>query len=53
MVEEDLAAGKLTSLMPNWQPESLGVFMVWPAQTKANSLTQRLIQTLTTPESPR
>ncbi|NRD74224.1 LysR family transcriptional regulator [Shewanella sp. VB17] len=53
MVQEALATGQLTPLLKAWQPEPLGVYIVWPAQAKANSLTQRLIQTLTAPESPR
>lgn len=43
LIEDALSSGELTSLLPKWQIDPIGVFAVWPIQTRKNSLSYALI----------
>ncbi|MBB5016838.1 DNA-binding transcriptional LysR family regulator [Chitinivorax tropicus] len=43
MVEQDLLAGGLIEVLPDWQVTPLDVFAVWPGNAPAHGLTQRLV----------
>jgi DNA-binding transcriptional LysR family regulator len=47
LITKSLASGEVVELFPQWQVDPIDVFAVWPIQTKANSLTHRLIEFLT------
>ncbi|QEL54487.1 LysR family transcriptional regulator [Chromobacterium paludis] len=47
LVEDDIAAGRLANVLPEWQVETLGVYAVWPANAARESLTLRLLDHLT------
>ncbi|MEO9384059.1 LysR family transcriptional regulator [Chromobacterium phragmitis] len=46
LVQEDIAAGRLATVLPEWQVEALGVYAVWPANAARESLTLRLVEHL-------
>ncbi len=43
MARHELARGRLAEVLPGWQPATLGVFAVWPANARHDSLTQRFV----------
>lgn len=43
LVEEEINAGRLIELIPDWQVEPLEVFAVWPPSAPRESLTRRLL----------
>ncbi|POZ61999.1 LysR family transcriptional regulator [Chromobacterium alticapitis] len=53
LVEEDLAAGRLCAVLPEWRVEALGVYAVWPANAARESLTLRLVNHLADKDSPQ
>jgi|APTNR8051073442_1049403.scaffolds.fasta_scaffold01691_2 DNA-binding transcriptional LysR family regulator len=48
LVAEDLAAGRLVELLPDWSLPSVGVYAVWPANVSRNSLSARFVDFLHT-----
>ncbi|KUM02491.1 LysR family transcriptional regulator [Chromobacterium subtsugae] len=46
LAADDIAAGRLSEVEPEWQVEALGVYAVWPANAARASLTLRLTQYL-------
>lgn len=42
LAQNDIKAGRLIELLPEWQQVPLSVYAVWPANTKQSSLTARL-----------
>lgn len=46
LAEDDLSAGKIVHVLPDWQLEPLGIYAVWPSNTPRDSLTARLIRSL-------
>ncbi|MBU2287395.1 MAG: hypothetical protein KKC85_13265, partial [Gammaproteobacteria bacterium] len=43
MVAEDLAAGRLIELLPDWHLASAGVYAVWPANTSRNAISMHFV----------
>jgi DNA-binding transcriptional LysR family regulator len=43
LAEEEINAGRLIELLPDWQVEPLEVFAVWPPNAPRESLTRRLL----------
>ncbi len=46
VVADDLAAGNLVELLPDWRLSSAGVYAVWPANVSRNSLSVRFVDFL-------
>ena len=46
LAEEEIKAGRLVELIPDWQVEPLEVFAVWPPNAPRESLTRRLLDFL-------
>ncbi|WP_199153890.1 LysR family transcriptional regulator [Chromobacterium sp. ASV23] len=51
LVADDIAAGRLQTVLPQWQVEPLGVYAVWPANAARESLTLRLVRFLAEAET--
>lgn len=51
MVREDLAAGQLVRLLPDWRPKPLGYYAVWPDASRRESLTKLFVKHLTESET--
>ncbi len=45
-IEDDLAAGRLVQVLPDWQLPEMGVYAVWPDLGPRKRLTQRLLDYL-------
>lgn len=45
-VNADIESGKLISVLPNWQVESLPLYALWPNNIKEKSITKRLLSSL-------
>jgi DNA-binding transcriptional LysR family regulator len=46
LVTDDLAAGRLVELLPDWHLSSAGVYAVWPANVSRNSLSMHFVDFL-------
>jgi DNA-binding transcriptional LysR family regulator len=46
LVAEELAAGRLVELLPDWRIPSAGAYAVWPANVSRNSLSMRFVDFL-------
>ncbi len=46
LAADDLAAGKLVRLLPDWRPQPLGIYAVWPPNAPRDSLTARFVRYL-------
>lgn len=46
LAAEDLAAGRVVQLLPGWQVSPLGIYAVWPSNTRRDSLTSRFVKYL-------
>ncbi len=42
-IEEEIAAGKLVLVLPQWGPPDFGIYAVWPDIGPKKALTRRLI----------
>ncbi len=46
LAADDLAAGKVVHVLPDWQLSPLGIYAVWPSNTLRDSLTSRFVNYL-------
>ena len=47
LVEQDLAAGRLIAILPDWSVEPMPLYAVWPDNVAANNNTRALVEHLT------
>lgn len=48
LAEEDVKSGMMEYVLPDWHPEDLGIYAVWPQNATKNSLTKMLVDYLVT-----
>ena len=46
LVAEDLAAGRLVEVLPDWRVPTLGIYAVWPSNAGREGLSRRLVAAL-------
>ncbi len=46
LAADDLAAGRVVHLLPDWRVSPLGIYAVWPSNTVRDSLTSRFVKYL-------
>ena len=46
LAAEELAAGRVVHVLPDWQVSPLGIYAVWPSNTRRDSLTSRFVKYL-------
>jgi DNA-binding transcriptional LysR family regulator len=46
LIEDDIAAGRLCEILPDWRVPSLGVYAVWPGNAPREGLTARMVRFL-------
>lgn len=47
LARDDIHAGKMTQILPDWHLESLGIYAMWHQNTPKNGLTKTLVEHLT------
>lgn len=52
LIENDLKAGRLVEVLPNWKIDSLPVYGVWPINTPRSSLTNLFVEYLVNKQKP-
>ena len=44
IVREDLRKGRLVDVLPEWRPQTVGVFALWPDNAQRARLTSRFLE---------